>query len=231
MQIIRCIARKLKYNTCDSFVIPTVIVPTPAHSLLHFEPSSHHPSAMIRSLFLSLLAVSAFAASAAKVQAVGIATDGTWLVAEEVSDGNGGFRFADTWTFSSLHPIELNVADIYVSGDTFDVYLGQNLLGHVLGYKPEHDGNAWADDAEAAIASGSFSHASWLLDPGEHEITIRVLKRARGYHHEAGGVSLSATERPRTVNVPESGAGFAALASTLAGMAGVRRWRSRRPVA
>jgi len=186
---------------------------------------------MIRSLFWSLLAVSAFAASASNVEAVALPLNGSWIVAEEVSDGAGGFRFADTWTFSSIHPIELNIADIYVSGDTFDVYLGQNLLGQVLGYKPEHDGNAWADDAEAAIASKSFSHASWLLDPGEHEITIRVLKRARGYDHEAGGVSLSARERPRTVNVPESGAGFAALAGSLAGLASLRRrWHTRRPV-
>ena len=184
---------------------------------------------MIRPFICSLLAATSLAVTVGKVEAVTLPLNGSWVVAEEVPDGAGGFRFAETWTFSSIHPVELKVADIYIAGDTFDVYLGQNLLGKVLGYKPEHDGNAWADDGDAAIASGSFSHATWLLDPGEHEITISVLKRARGYEHEAGGVSLRALERPRPVNVPESGPGLAALAGSLIGLAGIRQWHTRRP--
>ena len=175
--------------------------------------------------WMSLLMAAGLGALAPQAAAVLLPLDGSWKTAEEKADGRGGFRFEETWEIHSPDaPVELCVSDLWVSGDTFEVFVGSRLLGSALGYNPLFDGNDFAADAAEAKALGSFSYACWLLDPGSHSITIRTTRKPEAYRDEAGGVTLSALARPRDPDpVPEGGSALVLLASSLAGLCGLRR--------
>ena len=151
--------------------------------------------------------------------------NGSWRTVEEKSDSKGGFAFEETWQIDSPDaPVELCVSDIFTSGDTFDVFVGSRLLGSVLGYDPRYDGNDYAETIGEAQGLGSFSYACWWLDPGSHSITIRTTRKPEAYSDEAGGVTLSALAHPRTPDpVPEGGSALVFLATSLAGLCGLRR--------
>jgi hypothetical protein len=175
--------------------------------------------------WLGLMMAAGLGSLAPQASAVSMPLDGKWLIAEEKSDGKGGFHFEETFVIHSPDtPVEFCVSDIFVSGDTFEVFLGNTLLGSVLGYDARYDGNDWADDFAQAKELDSFSYACWLLDPGSHSITIRTTRKPHYYRNEAGGVTLSALARPRDPDpVPEGGSAFVFLATSLAGLCGLRR--------
>jgi hypothetical protein len=179
--------------------------------------------------WLSLMMAAGLAALTPQASAVLLPLDGSWMPpVVEKSDGKGGFHFEETWEIHSPDaPVELCISDIYVSGDTFEVFIGDTLLGSVLGYDPRYDGNDYAPDFAKAKELGSFSYACWLLDPGTHSITIRTTRKPDAYSDEAGAVTLSALARPRTPDpVPEGGSALVFLATSLAGLFGLRRLKT-----
>lgn len=173
-----------------------------------------------------LLAVGIFGVST-RAEAVMLTLDGSWQIGNETSDGKGGFEFGEAWVFESKASVQLCLLDMYVIGDVFEVYDNAVLLGKVEGFDPQYPGDfAWTP--EEGLELGSFSSACWILEPGEHSITIRTLQRPIGvYGDDAGGIALSAREGEiPQVSVPEGGASLLLLGASLAGMIGLRRMQT-----
>ncbi len=102
-----------------------------------------------------------------------------WTIFSE-SMAVGDF-FSPTWTFDVSYDLSLQITDLYVASDRFEVYDNGNLIlttPAVLDW----DGLGAADafvsppfeyDPNQAFSSGLFSAASTVLGPGPHAITIR----------------------------------------------------------
>jgi hypothetical protein len=167
---------------------------------------------------LAALGVSGLAESA---RAIALPLDGEWHVYEEVAAPQGGFHFAETWTFKSNSQVQLSVVDLYDIGDIFKVTI--NGKDEFTG---AFDNSVYTSDraetAKAAWEGSTFSRGSWLLMPGiEYTISIQTSTRTTGSSFdEAGSVGIRAV-------VPEGGVGLVLWGVVLGGLGGWRHWSRR----
>ncbi len=169
--------------------------------------------------FGACLALGGLLASS-RAGAVLLPLDGSWSVFGERPDSNGGFAFGETWTFESKTPVRFDVADIYVPGDVYQVFLNGELLGET-GAPDARFSGAWTDSPDEAVLDTAFSHAGWLLDPGTYEVTIQTQQRPSLFANQAGTLGLRL--EPVPVAVPEGRPAIAMFGLVLLGLAALRR--------
>lgn len=164
------------------------------------------------------------AVGASPAGAVALPTDGKWHEFKEKAPGDGaGPAFEQVWTFESKSAVKLCLLDLYVVGDRFEVTHNGKVLGETGLPTSIYTGD-FAKDTETALKLKTFSEGCWVLGPGSHSITLRTIQRPIGtaFTNAAGGVAM------RAQLVPEGGSGVALLGAALAGLAGLRRWKSLR---
>ncbi len=79
---------------------------------------------------------------------------------------------ANPWTFTALTSVLFTITDGYLAGDSFDVL----DFGTLIGSTPAVATNAHncGLDPRLCVTDSQISHASLLLGPGAHSITISV---------------------------------------------------------
>jgi len=95
--------------------------------------------------------------------------------------GGVGSSFSDDFTFNG--PVTLKVTDAFLSGDQFAVYDNGVLLGDT---STPTIGDDVGGNYDAAYADSNFSHGSWVLGAGAHDISGLVLQSPYG----GGGAAL-----------------------------------------
>lgn len=86
------------------------------------------------------------------------------------SAGNSVFAPAPPWTFTSTARLRFVVTDAFLHGDSFDIF----DEGVPIFSTPAvaTDGNGCGDNPVVCLKDPLSSHASFLLSPGAHSITI-----------------------------------------------------------
>ena len=173
-------------------------------------------------LFLSAAAL--FALSATSMFASAIKTDGTWY--EFGFDGVGSFatacpscgsttdpvadQSADApYTFSG--PADLEVLDLFQSGDQFEVFDNNVDLGPT---SVPGTAGACGNDIGCALADTNYTFGSYNLGAGSHSITIETIASPFGsgaavFSATAG--TTSATPEPGTIALLGAGLGLFGL--------------------
>jgi hypothetical protein len=121
-----------------------------------------------------------------------------------------GSPFATDFSFTLTGPAVFKVTDAYIDGDQFDISINGVDQGPTSA--PVDDGTQIGNDYDAAFASPSYSHGSYLLGAGVYDVTGTVIQNATGYSSGGGAAELSLPS-----GVPEP----AAWALMLAGFAGL----------
>ncbi len=111
-------------------------------------------------------------------------TDGSWTPFSW-TDGPGVFNSEGPFTFSVTSAGYLDVTDAFIAGDQFEVYDFDSMIG-TTSY-PQSDTDA-TEDPDVAFADPRWSSGSFQLGPGEHSITVRVIRIAPG--HPEGGAFM-----------------------------------------
>lgn len=89
------------------------------------------------------------------------------------SAGNSVFAPAPSWTFTVLKAFAtITVTDAFLHGDSFDVFDGGVPVPFFSTPMVANDGNGCGDNPVDCLADPNSSHASAVLGPGLHSITI-----------------------------------------------------------
>lgn len=145
-------------------------------------------------------------------------TDGSWTTLDETI-GVGGF-FSGPWTYTSASSIQLDVTDLYVVSDAFNVYVDGGFIGGTpilpdyaaLGLDPF--GASFAGDPDTAWASALFSKGSFVLPAGTHDVSFQATYIPLGFNDSTIAFRAHAVPAP--------------AAAGLAGLAGLAAFRRRR---
>lgn len=144
--------------------------------------------------------------------------DGTWIVLDEFMEV--GDFFGGPWTYTSVLPVQLDVTDLFVVTDAYEVYLNGGLAGSTP-FLPDYNdlgvdpfGATFTSDPDVAWLSALFSKGSFILPAGTHDVDFRAIQIPTGFQ--------DATIAFRATRIPSPGA--AALFG-LAGLAAIRRRR------
>ena len=86
--------------------------------------------------------------------------------------GQGIGTAGNSITFTSTGPALFEITDAYQKGDIFDVYI-DGLLPFTTPWVPPDTSGA-VIDPNVAFADPTYSHASYLLAPGYHQINVDV---------------------------------------------------------
>jgi hypothetical protein len=174
--------------------------------------------------FLVMLVFSARTASAGP-----ITVDGTWREFGFFGAGSAGtdcpgcipatnpaavFLDAPPWTFSG--PATITVLDLFISGDTFQLF--DNLVAVGSPSAPAEDGDCGSDIGCALADAAHYSRLIAQLGAGAHSLTINAVASPTG-----GGAAVFQAAAPATA-VPEP-ATMLLLGSGLAGVAARARRR------
>jgi hypothetical protein len=76
------------------------------------------------------------------------------------------------WTFSSSRPSILTITDVFLTGDSFQVFDNGALIGST-NLVPIFGGSCGINP-DACLTNPDFSHGAFSLLPGSHSITINV---------------------------------------------------------
>lgn len=118
---------------------------------------------------------------------------------------------------SPTTPVKLTVTDWLAAGDLFQVYNFNNLLG--TGSAITISG-AFAATPDLALGDSRFSQNSWILQPGNYSLIFKSTQLAPTYSNST--VAFKA----ESLRVPEGGNTLLLLSAALAGIAGLRIFRS-----
>jgi hypothetical protein len=123
------------------------------------------------------------------------------VIGDDGGGGPGGFQVGGGWypfncpssvcepiqvpfTFRSESQVTVVVTDAWVNGDQFEVFDSGVSLGQTSA--PGDDGRTAPDDPCAALIDPAWTSGVFTLGPGDHSITIKVLRFASGWS-EGGG--------------------------------------------
>jgi hypothetical protein len=113
--------------------------------------------------------------------------------------GNVGSSFGSEFQFDLTTTAELKVTDGYLDGDQFDITINKVDQGPTS--TPTNDGTFINTNNianwDVAFASDKFSHAFYILGPGEYDVTGTVLLSPNGSGAAALEV-VAATPLPST---------------------------------
>lgn len=127
--------------------------------------------------------------------------NGTWQgTVDETISGGLGF-FSQTWTFNG--PGEVQVTDIYVTGDMYNVYDNNVLLGSSSTVPSAPLFGTYTSNPSVGWGNPDYSHFSYILGAGSHSITIELIQLPDGYND--GTYSI------RGLATPDSGPGVIGL--------------------
>jgi hypothetical protein len=87
------------------------------------------------------------------------------------SGGNSVFADDPAWTFNSAKQVSLTVTDAFLYGDAFEVYDFGSLIGSTPAVTLSGL-DSGLSDPDLALLDPDLSHASFLLSPGAHSITL-----------------------------------------------------------
>lgn len=152
-------------------------------------------------LMIALLAVLGGTAHAAPVTIGGGWQEFIWGEDEDAWNDEGAF------TFISESPTSLKVTDLGRTGDRFDVYDNDVLLGTTSPSTPNEDIDP-VFDYEAAYASPLWSSGEFFLEPGSHSITILTVVDPVGMGAGALRVDLAAIPAPGAILLGTLGVGL-----------------------
>jgi hypothetical protein len=104
----------------------------------------------------------------------------------------------------------LDVLDLFIAGDQFDVFdngvdLGDTSVPTNTGYA------ACSNDIGCALADANYSLGVYDLGAGDHSITIEVVQNAAGQDGGAAALSVTAAAAPEPGTLALLGAGLGAL--------------------
>jgi hypothetical protein len=130
---------------------------------------------------LAIAAALLLLVSAAPAASIDMPLDGSWIVLDE--NMSVGDFFDNTYVWNSPYRVTLDVTDLFVVTDEFEVYdFGTLVL--TTPSLPDWDtyaANPFTDppftaDPDVAWTRAAFSKGSITFDPGAHSITIRDIK-------------------------------------------------------
>jgi hypothetical protein len=147
-----------------------------------------------------------------------ITVDGGWQ-SFSWTNAPGTMNTEGPLSYTSAQQTKLTVTDAFLDGDRFQVFDKDMPLG--LTSPATDDGTQIGDKASAALSNPKFSSGSFLLSPGSHSITIKIVGTAVG--HSMGTGFLRADTLGAPSHTPEP----AGLTLVLAAGACVAcyRWR------
>jgi hypothetical protein len=168
-------------------------------------------------------------ALAGPVKATPLVLDGDWVLFNW-QDGPDVWHSGEPFTFAHAGWTSLKVTDSRVTGDRFDVYDGDALLGRT---SPRYDGWDYMDpgdvEPDAYYEDPKWSSGEFVLPPGTHAIRIWVVDTAPleippGHVTNVDGEGYLRIDRtdPRVIPVP----GSVLLAALGAGVVALVRRRS-----
>ncbi|HRJ50045.1 MAG: hypothetical protein KF787_11520 [Phycisphaeraceae bacterium] len=144
--------------------------------------------------------------------------DGTWIILDEFM--NVGDFFSGPWTYTSALPVQLDVTDLFVVTDVFEVYLNGGFVG-ATPVLPDYDalgvdpfGATFTSDPDVAWLSDLFSKGTFILPAGTHDVDFRNIQIPTGF--QDGTIAFRASR------IPSPGA------AALFGFAGLMAARRRR---
>jgi len=177
----------------------------------------------ISALLMFPLVATALFIQTAGAGAAMLPLNGGWIELTEEKNSEGQWVFGGEWTWKSDVPVKLCLTDILVPGDIFEVYNKGLRLGQT-GAFDENASGAYADTPAQGYLDEAFSHACWLLAPGEYAISIRTLQKPSLFRNDPAYAGLRA--EPQAQPVPEGGVGMVLFGAAVSGLIG---WRTRKP--
>ncbi len=150
----------------------------------------------LRKNWLILAFLSAFMAAPMNVSAVPLALDGSWTVLQETM--KSGDFFTGSWSWSSSRSVRLDITDLYVITDVFEVYdKGVSVFTTpslpdyaALGIDPVAP--PYTSDPDVAWVTDEYSKGSYLFGAGSHAITIKDVSIPTDF--STGTTAFRATE-------------------------------------
>ncbi len=153
-------------------------------------------------LMIALLAVLGGTA-----QAAAITVGGGWQYFEWGVSDNDAWNDEGAFTFVADSRTSLKVTDYLRTGDQFEVYDGDVLIG-TTSPSGVNEAIEPTENYDEAYASPLWSSSEFLLDPGSHSITILTIVDPSGMG--AGGlrVDVAAIPAPATILLMTLGVGL-----------------------
>ncbi len=158
------------------------------------------------------MSINKLARRIAIVTAIAAGFVGASAQAATVGSGWEGFNFdgqgsTGTLTFTTSQAALFNITDLYLSGDVF----GLTIDGVAVGNTSAVSGvDTSTGDPDFAFTSPDFSHGSYLVGIGSHEVDFTMV--ASPYGGGGADYELVAAPVPESSNLALMGLGLAAVA-------------------
>jgi hypothetical protein len=147
---------------------------------------------------------------------------GTWETVDDFNMSPVPHNFPEIWTFTSTVDVLLTVTDLYVVGDSYNVYDNAVLVlnapwvtdwSTIAGCNgdPRHASCHYTLYPNVALTDPFFAHGSVLLGPGSHSITLTELTLPTGFTDGTYGIRADPVPEPATLTLFGLGVGALGL--------------------